>query len=518
MAWFSGKVSLGNFPDLAGAVNKLSESVKNIEKNFDTALGFEDKSDSSSTTEASGIWPVMSFMGNKNEDSNVESSGKTVSPQTLSTAEENESQNSDTQQITSAEENQLLERENDAEHPEIAEEKDDVISDTGKAELESDIQSETKAVEPPEPVVHDVKVPDSVDVQGNEISEEGCAENLDTLEVRSEAFRVDEVEAPSIFHDESHNLSHTPDSKDEQETQDEETVEQSSTIQGEASNEAQPEALNEAPAQASTDTLAEASSDTQAEAPSDTRAEASSDTQTQAGAALDSSSSQPVSAEVNEMVHGFSLTNASPLDKASEIVSGSVSQADDDHNQTVGGDKRVNDGEIDIKDQHLSLRSNISDSIDSTAELEKVKTEMKMMETALQGAARQAQAKADDIAKLMNENENLKIVIEELKRKSNDAEIESLREEYHQRVATLERKVYALTRERDTLRREQNKKSDAAALLKEKDEIINQVMAEGEELSKKQAAQESTIRKLRAQIREFEEEKKGLMTKVQKIK
>lgn len=39
--------------------------------------------------------------------------------------------------------------------------------------------------------------------------------------------------------------------------------------------------------------------------------------------------------------------------------------------------------------------------------------------------------------------------------------------------------VYALTRERDTLRREQSKKNDAAALLKEKDEIISQVMAEG---------------------------------------
>ncbi|KAI5351127.1 hypothetical protein L3X38_004018 [Prunus dulcis] len=102
-------------------------------------------------------------------------------------------------------------------------------------------------------------------------------------------------------------------------------------------------------------------------------------------------------------------------------------------------------------------------------------------------------------------------------RKSNDAEVESLREEYHQRVATLERKVYALTKERDTLRREQNKKSDAAAFLKEKDEIINQVMAEGEELSKKQAAQEGQIRKLRAQIREFEEEKKGLITKLQHI-
>lgn len=47
MAWFSGKVSLGGFPDLTGAVNKFQESVKNIEKNFDNALGFDDKSESS---------------------------------------------------------------------------------------------------------------------------------------------------------------------------------------------------------------------------------------------------------------------------------------------------------------------------------------------------------------------------------------------------------------------------------------------------------------------------------------
>lgn len=45
MAWF-GKVSLGGLQDLAGAVNKISESVKNIEKNFDTALGLEEKPDS----------------------------------------------------------------------------------------------------------------------------------------------------------------------------------------------------------------------------------------------------------------------------------------------------------------------------------------------------------------------------------------------------------------------------------------------------------------------------------------
>lgn len=113
--------------------------------------------------------------------------------------------------------------------------------------------------------------------------------------------------------------------------------------------------------------------------------------------------------------------------------------------------------------------------------------------------------------------------------------------------------VYALTKERDMLRREQSRKNDSSILLKEKDEIIKQVMAEGkscatfiqltmqklyvnrdkpccaredpgcsceiykhtvpvytlvlnvlrsvgEELSKKQAVLEGTVKKLRAQV------------------
>ncbi|KAF9690127.1 hypothetical protein SADUNF_Sadunf01G0163600 [Salix dunnii] len=533
MAWFSGKVSLGNFPDLAGAVNKLSESVKNIEKNFDTALGFEDKSDSSTSTEASGLWPVMSLMGHVSEDSTVESSEKTVSPQKSSSVEEKESQNPDTEQTTALEEIQMLDTKKDGEHLEIAEKKDDVISDSGKTELESNLQPEPKAAERPEPVVHDVKIPDSVDeLQGKEILKAGHAENPDTLEIKLEAPRVDEVEASSILHNKSHEVFHT-ESHDDQETQAVEIVEQSS-IQAEASSDTQAEALDDVQAEASTDILAEASNDNRAVASSGTQAEA----------AVDSSSSQPICSEVSSRAHGLSLSTASPSDEASEMVSGPVSKADDGNDQTVGGDKGVNEGEVGSKEQCLSSGLSISDSTDFMLELEKVKTEMKMMETALQGAARQAQAKADEIAKLMNENEHLKVVIRELKRKSNDAEIDSLREEYHQRVSTLERKhsaseslkgvsmdhiqkigvasrlVYGLTKERDTLKREQNKKSDAAALLKEKDEIINQVMAEalqyeGEELSKKQAVQESTIRKLRSQMRELEEEKKGLMTKVQ---
>ncbi|KAI3807762.1 hypothetical protein L1987_23696 [Smallanthus sonchifolius] len=93
---------------------------------------------------------------------------------------------------------------------------------------------------------------------------------------------------------------------------------------------------------------------------------------------------------------------------------------------------------------------------DSLAELNKVNKQMKLMETVLLGAAKQAQLliALDEIAKFMNENEQLR----------------SLHEE---------QRVYALVGERDALRREQNKKNDGPAFHKGKDEIITQVMVEG---------------------------------------
>ncbi|XP_040934699.1 golgin candidate 5 isoform X2 [Gossypium hirsutum] len=340
MAWFSGKVSLGGFPDLAGAVNKLQESVKNIEKNFDTALGFEEKSESSN-----------------NEG-----------------------------------------------------------SDSKEAKL------------------------DTAEVSPVEVAEPVPAESSTAVDMHE---------------------------TNEQKTQMNEILEKGSPIKSEESSDSQADAGN---------------------GPDE----------------LTPSSSNSVVVEETKSAQAL-------LSPTEPIV-----LENDESAKTVEVDRQINDGEADAKEElRLSSAAAISDSADPIHELEKVKMELKMMESALQGAARQAQAKADEISKLMNENEQLKAVIEDLKRKSNEAEMESLREEYHQRVSILERKVYALTKERDTLRREQNKKSDAAALLKEKDEIINQVMAEGEELSKKQAAQEAQIRKLRAQIRELEEEKKGLTTKLQ---
>ncbi|XP_038999818.1 golgin candidate 5-like [Hibiscus syriacus] len=478
MAWFSGKVSLGGFPDLAGAVNKLQESVKNIEKNFDTALGFEEKTESSNN-EASGLWssdrkplfdPVMAFMGQKSEETEVESSEKLESSESPPKVEEKEKAETDksvhSRVKTAVEEDkEAVKVGKNNEHSEAMERADIVTSDPGKAESES--ESETIYAEPSESAFNNVKSSDSPEnEQQKEILDVVPSADYDSKGAKLDTAEVDIVEVTEPVPSESRDAVDMHGTNDERKTQTEEILEKGSQV----------------------------------------KSEESIDSQADTGNGPD----EPMSSSSDSVI--VEETNS-----AQELLLSTESVLENDENATsVEVDRQINDNETDAKeDIRLSSASALSNYADSIHELEKVKMEMKMMESALQGAARQAQAKADEISKLMNENEQLKVAIEDLKRKSNEAEMESLREEYHQRVSTLERKVYALTKERDTLRREQNKKSDAAALLKEKDEIINQVMAEGEELSKKQAAQEAQIRKLRAQIRELEEEKKGLTTKLE---
>ncbi|EOY26817.1 Golgin candidate 5 isoform 2, partial [Theobroma cacao] len=379
-------------------------------------------------------------------------------------------------QTTAEEDKSAVQVEKDDEHSEVVESSDNVFPDPGKTEPES----EPVSVQPSESTFQNVESSDSPDnEQQKESSGLVPSESADSKEAKLEAAEIDQVEDAMAVPAESSNVVDMHESTDEQKPQTEDALEKGSPVKSEESR----------------------------------------DSQASAGGGPDELEflrSHSITVEETKSAHEFLLPSVVPSDEAQGMVSESVFFENDANTKRVEVDQRTNDSETDAKEEQcLSSATTMSDSADSMHELEKVKMEMKMMESALQGAARQAQAKADEIAKLMNENEQLKVVIEDLKRKSNEAEIESLREEYHQRVATLERKVYALTKERDTLRREQNKKSDAAALLKEKDEIINQVMAEGEELSKKQAAQEAQIRKLRAQIRELEEEKKGLTTKLQ---
>ncbi|KAL3824369.1 hypothetical protein ACJIZ3_020398 [Penstemon smallii] len=488
MAWFSGKVSLGNFPDFSDAVNKLSESVKNIEKNFDNALGLEEKSDATATTsEASGLWPlaadrkalfdpIMGFMGQKAEDSTVESEGKSNSSEPTSPVKEKEVEKDSSDYASE----QIVEREESYEEIQKAEgeaESGEHDKDTSGEQRDAAAEEHTEAevVSPASPVQVSEHKPELVEQTEsvNNFQEERSEAELPTIveSVKPESTSsVGEVEvtAPAVG-----DITGSPESIDEQKAQEEDIKEVFPAQAHDASTEVVPEI----------------------------RESSASDSPQKTGDDKDNSRDHMLVIQQNDV-------------EALEAVADLVLPQKDTNAKSVELEQHSNE-DINVKERRLSSGSNQFNIADSAAELEKLKKDMKMMETALQGAARQAQAKADEIAKLMNENEQLKAVIDDLRRKTNDAEIESIREEYHQRVATLERKVYALTKERDTLRRENNRKSDAAALLKEKDEIITQVMAEGEELSKKQAAQESQMRKLRAQIRELEEEKKGLITKLQ---
>ncbi|RWW22362.1 hypothetical protein GW17_00013446 [Ensete ventricosum] len=222
----------------------------------------------------------------------------------------------------------------------------------------------------------------------------------------------------------------------------------------------------------------------------------------QEGLEIDTSVEIPVS--VMKYDHANELSDHSDLNPFSteqhQVTSSeSVTHDTDVSPKDMEVSSKAMDDEAEDDKSSFGASNDKSNSMDPIVEVEKVKQKMKMMEAALQGAARQAQAKADEITKLMNENEWLKSIIEDLKVDVDKAPYRSIHtgptaDRYADQplplklvvgaVAALATRatilqVYALTRERDALRREQNKKNDATALLKEKDEIISQVMAEG---------------------------------------
>ncbi|XP_023738966.3 golgin candidate 5 [Lactuca sativa] len=476
MAWLRGKVALGSFPDLAGAVNKISESVKNIEKNFDNALGLEDQpggstsaideKDESSTHPSSSkqkegidvkdstniteehISPVSEEISQLEEHQHHPVETNIAIPEEVDNSGEKAI---DTNTVICKQADGILglpeEEENIAKkHIEIDTAASSIADNHLEAEANSQAKSSTNDAEDQS---------DSLEhVQDSESSEIGSTKNLGSIDQLTDS--VDEVQTISPDLQKS---DHELNVQNTVTTQEDDLVEGvDATYDGQSAIESEPHEMIKTVQKGQPHLLPKNASE-----------------------------------KVPEVVPKDNNENA----KVNTV------------NQLVGGDER------DEKEHHTISGSRLSDNEDSIVEVETLKSEMKKMEDALLGAARQAQAKADEISKLMNENEQLKFIIEDQKKKSNEAGMESLREECHQRVSTLERKVYALTRERDTLRREQNKRSDATALLKEKDDIITQVMEEGEKLSKKQAVQESTIRKLRAQIREFEDEKKGFISKLQ---
>lgn len=430
MAWL-GKVTLGNFGDIAGAVTKISESVKNLEKNFDSALGFDERGKSQDEAQASSVErislldPVFAFVGQK---------------------------------------------------------------DASKEISTPDVQDS-----PSSPAKHETLGP----------SNEASDQNPTADSERSSKEIPEEGKLPITTHEV------LPESDTKTSSADEERMEQTQLLESEASSSVQQiEASVEGPASQGMIETAASEGNTTAtvdDKKSNEKEELFHEND-QEGGTLD------LSMDSNRGISDTPDTDATII----EITVPTATLPDDiiESTPNVQSDNKKVEIGIPANTVPSSILELSQPSIeDNKNSIDNLKAQVKSLEEALEGAAYQSKVKADELSRLSIENDNLRFTLEDIKR-SSDVELDNLKEEFQQRLNAAERKVYALTKERDMLRREQGRR-DSSVLLKEKDEIIKQVMAEGEELSKKQAAQEAQMRKLRAQIRELEEEKQRLKSKLQ---
>ncbi|KFM25700.1 Golgin candidate 5 [Auxenochlorella protothecoides] len=133
------------------------------------------------------------------------------------------------------------------------------------------------------------------------------------------------------------------------------------------------------------------------------------------------------------------------------------------------------------------------------AELALLRETLRVREQQAEQAAIQMAHMASVVEQLTQRNEELALKAAAVSQQ----DVEELERDFSARLAAAERKAYALTKERDMLRRSCEQTTALQDKLKEKDEMIQEVMAEGEKLSKKQLAQETTLRKLRQQNREL---------------
>lgn len=547
MAWLP-KVSLADLGNFADAVNKLSESVKSIETSFDSSFGFQESSASAKAAAATAAAATA-------DDATAVSTATAATPSAVAGVASTASPEKKETAIDAS--SSLVERENDivketsaGSHAKEDGSKKDEGEDEPHGNKEngifhsdqdgevkiaskyvSQLSVETEEVEKgdvvaqksdDDSVLQTLEVPvDSDGITGdksNVVVGEKLLEDKSEVELRSEgqgiAYTERDKESTKDGEQESSSVSESLRSVPFQNV-----VEMTATTEANGEKDLEiTQHANGTQKDLNLDSLESESNDLISQK-EQTVVETDVDQDDENLLVSAPVVKKDIVKEVNSSleqkeVSEFPLTNSKSEDSEDRAVM--------DHRETVVPGP-------DVDDSMGSFSAVQAKDVSSTSPLreenERLRLELKQMEISLQAAARQAQTKADELARFMGLNDELKCRLGELQstvdqskeesRKSSEAEVDALREEYQHRLSAAERKVYALTKERDMMRREQSRKSDTSALLKEKDEIIKQVMAEGEELSKKQAAQELQMKKLRSQIRELEDEKQRLTSKLQ---
>ncbi|XP_050352058.1 TATA element modulatory factor [Nymphalis io] len=126
-------------------------------------------------------------------------------------------------------------------------------------------------------------------------------------------------------------------------------------------------------------------------------------------------------------------------------------------------------------------------------------------------------------AELAESNASLKSQVESLMIKHEGGDINTITEDYTQRMSALEKKFQQAIREKDQLRKQldsvktdmtRKNSSELENSLKEKDEIIAQLHEEGEKLARHELQHSNIIKKLRAKEKDNEQVIKGLRDKI----
>lgn len=291
-------------------------------------------------------------MGQKGRESSVEPSEKAESLQLPSPVEGFSGVSTEGTSLSASE--QIVPADKEVEKTisrdgDSAESTSNVLREHGEAESDLQLSSvESKTVSP---VIVDQETSETVEsFQHKDAAEQRSIEELQSDESKSISSNVvEQVESSYLpLPDESHHTSELLYGQDEQKTDAEQYVESSSSGLVDALNVKQV-------------TEPEGSDSSIVEAKSS-----------------------------NELLSDHSSSIIS-LTQESNTTSESAPHDSGSPMKSVNSDGQTNDFENENRGHHLHSEINVSDSVDPGIEIGKVKTEMKMMEAALQGAARQAQ-------------------------------------------------------------------------------------------------------------------------------
>lgn len=124
----------------------------------------------------------------------------------------------------------------------------------------------------------------------------------------------------------------------------------------------------------------------------------------------------------------------------------------------------------------------------------------------LKDVKRQLAAREEEIARRAAQRASLDAEQEDTEERAISAE---------RKLETAEARVAELTKLNKDLKKRADAQESAELLVKEKDEFIKDVMAEGETLSKKQAEMEGIIKKLRKELKERDEQQHGMNAEIE---